>query len=592
MKKNNIILAALALALAAPGFSQNDTIDRSVTIERELQPTVKASDKLSAKPAEFTPVIKQQPVVYSSYSEILNTEFNLAQLGASETGFARPKEMHGFLRAGIGHSNTLFDFSYRVDQHNVGSSASAAPVKRKKNNEGFLDISAHHLGQWGRKTLEETEIAIDYEHEFSKTQLYFGIEGGSEYFYRYNLYIDPSTGQFTPKWPDIEKEHKEANWMAGAFVGLCNAPGEDFKWNIRTGYDGYYMPEYLGEHQIHTLGSFEWERDGRQHVGLDFDLQNRLYSVHEPVDSIYAHAKHTLHLQPFYAFTGQRFRVHAGVNLDMAFGGYRRAFGASPNVRLEGDITKDWLSVYLDARGRLEAPGYREELEANRFLDTRLLMQSMTDSCCSAYTPIDLEGGFIFRPHTSLLIGVHGGFAYLLNEHVYAYDVNLRKFSHIEQDQQIGKVGAVIHYHYKDIFSMNLSGDYFFAKGRELTPISHCMEAAQGEFTSSTFGKPSWQVRARFDGRINSRWSLYSDNYFAGGRTALLLDQSTLSFSQADLKPILDLNLGVEYNINKWLSVFAQLNNYLAWTSSLTYELFYSTPAQGVNCLFGVSWTF
>ena len=218
---------------------------------------------------------------------------------------------------------------------------------------------------------------------------------------------------------------------------------------------------------------------------------------------------------------------------------------------------------------------------------------------------------FRFKPLPTLLFEVHGGYMFVQDEHILGYDSINTIFRHFEQDQQIVKVGGSLHYHYQDIFTMEISGDYFFGYGRELKgytakgfPLESLLDLRQGDWTTTSYSKPLWQVHARFDGRIDKHWSLYSDNYLVGRRTELRACPGTVAYglnfnvpaliksSDVTLKPYFDLNLGVEYTYNDRLAFFGQLNNYLAWNAELTPLLLYRTPSQGVNCLFGVSWNF
>ncbi|MBP5290658.1 MAG: hypothetical protein J6Y76_04505, partial [Paludibacteraceae bacterium] len=144
-------------------------------------------------------------------------------------------------------------------------------------------------------------------------------------------------------------------------------------------------------------------------------------------------------------------------------------------------------------------------------------------------------------------------------------------------------------------------GDYFFGLGRELVNGSYELDLKQAgwSWANKPYGKPAWQIHARFDGRIDKHWALYSYNYLVGSRPALIVDDMPMApglvkvkGTDVTLKPYFDLNLGVEYTYNDRLAFFGQLNNFLAWNAELTPLLLYRTPSQGVNCLFGVSWNF
>ena len=82
---------------------------------------------------------------------------------------------------------------------------------------------------------------------------------------------------------------------------------------------------------------------------------------------------------------------------------------------------------------------------------------------------------------------------------------------------------------------------------------------------------------------------LYSDNYFAGKRMAMVQRDDVME--DRELRPMIDMNLGVQYSINKWLACYMQLNNYLGF-GKLKYDIFYGYESQGINFLAGVTWSF
>ena len=158
------------------------------------------------------------------------------------------------------------------------------------------------------------------------------------------------------------------------------------------------------------------------------------------------------------------------------------------------------------------------------------------------------------------------------------------------------RVGANLHFHYRDILNMHIGGNYFIHQRMSL-PFEVLSDGAFG--ANSMFDTPSWRVDIRIDGKINEKWSLYSDNHLMGGIWACRQTYSSSSVSpdlrdyQAEkLRPMFDLNLGVKYRVDKWLAVYAQLNNYLAWTPKMHYYTFYGYEAMGANCVLGLSYSF
>ena len=591
------LMGQISAQEAESNVENDSVIDRTVTVEREFQPTVKAAGKLATKPQVYTPRFEAATYTYSNYSSPLNTEKNVNTLGYASTAFNRPHVQHGYIRGGLGHINTMLDFNYRVDSETLG-------IRNRRGraaNEGYLDLHAQHFGQWGRKMLEKSSLGLDYTKAFSAAQLYLSADGGSEYFTHYYHYIDPTTNRFTTAWKNFDKAYNQAFWTGDALLGVQNVPGAEILYRVQAGYEGFFIPGIIQEHQVHSKAMFEWSKDVH-HAGINADVENRFYT-----DTALTN-KHQIHIEPYYGFEGDRIRLHAGVNLDLGLGGYNRMFGASPNVNFEVDITKTWLSFFLDAQGKLAAEGIREELSEHRFMNVQNLLAVMQKGCCAAYTPVDATAGFRFKPLPTLLFDVHAGYALTFNEHILGFDGT--EFHHFEQDQQIVKAGGSLHYHYQDIFTMEIGGDYFFGPSRELKKLApayetEVLELGQGDWNwnQSPYEKPQWLVHARFDGRIDKHWALYSDNYLVGKRSALLVDYLAWDTGTTGgtwvvpgedeiLKPYFDLNLGVEYRYNDRLSFFGQLNNYLAWTADLMPLLLYATPSQGVNCLFGASWNF
>ena len=224
---------------------------------------------------------------------------------------------------------------------------------------------------------------------------------------------------------------------------------------------------------------------------------------------------------------------------------------------------------------------------------------------CAAYTPVDAELGLHIRPYRDLLIEIHGGYAYMMDEDYWIATVDTNtvgvhnlttmkrpvgEFVHQHTDYQRGKIGGQLNYHYRDIVRINVDGDYYIWKG-----------------DTTVYDRPNWELGVRIDGRIDKHWSLYSDNHFAGSRVILATD------GEHTLKPTIDLNLGLQYDM--WvgkkmkderikvkekgeqvlrpepkpnLTLFFQLNNWLHRKN----DIYYGYRSQGINCLIGATFRF
>lgn len=550
---------------SAPMVNDSVMVDRTVYVEREFQPTIQAAGKIAMKPTIYEPQLVLREPVFSDWSSPLSIDYNMRKLDFSTLNFRQREPLHGFLRAGGGYANSLFTFNYRVtdSQMQVGKRA-----KKNTANDLILDLHADHLGQWGLKTLSQSDLGFDFSKQFNNAVLFFGAEGGNEYFSRYG--VDTTATRLS----HLNDSLRQSTWHADVHLGVRNVPAANLLYEARIGYESFIVPSFAIEHQIHTSGMVEWHT-GAHHVGGDFDMQNRLYSF---MTDTSAESNHRIHIEPYYAYEGERVRVHAGVNLDFS-ASHGRVAGISPNVAMEADLTRNWLALYALATGHYEANGAYGEYRENRYRSMNCLF---LDSLSGEYTPIDMEVGFKIRPYATLLLNLHVGYAYTLDHHTNVFSQQAYGYyEHEAQNVSRWKIGADFHYHYRDAVLVQLSGNYF----------AHKAYSAIGGLEEN-FDQPTWEVRFRVDGKINQKWSLYSDNYFSGGRQACVYHAATNSYSAESLRPILDLNLGVQYNVNKWLSVYAQLNNYLAWTDKLSWQTWYGYEAQRANCMFGLTWSF
>lgn len=480
MKKMNKTLGLLGLLglLTTPAFAQSDSaLNRSVTVERDFQPVIQAAGKVATKPAVVETTIEPAPIEYSSFTADVMPSATFHSLLSQPTRFEAGKNYNGYVRGAIGHPNTLFDFGYHLDD----------------GKRSILDVYAHHKAEWGLAALSKTKVGLDFRHPFSTCELYFGLNGGNIFYHKYGHFYDYS--QVWGMWEKNKVAYPEPHpftaldktslWTVEAFFGLRSTPKQEVQYDIRTGYNLFSKPGAVTEHQIRTKAGFDWHGDAH-HVGLQAYVQNnflQLSSLAAAIpDSLY-NGRHNIRLEPYYAYEGQRVRVHVGVNLDVNIGigqnelsGTKNiSFAPSPHVNLEAQIAREWLTIYADATGSFGLGSLQEFMEENRY---RLIHEGIIDHHVQAYTPVDGEIGFHIRPARGLLLEIHGGYAYMLNQTVLVAHtattpfVELAGVNYLPGDfgfefatYNRGKVGGQINYHFRDVVRINLNGDYYFWAG-------------------------------------------------------------------------------------------------------------------------------
>ena len=610
MKRNKLFFGIPALlAFSLTAFAQSeDELNRSVTVERDFQPVIQAAGKISVRPAVIETTIEPAPIEYSDYTADVIPAAQFNPLLSQPTRFEAGKPYNGYVSGGLGHANTLFDFGYHLDD----------------GKNSILNIYAHHRAQWGLHALSKTTVGLEFTHPFSTCDLYFGVNGGNIFYRKYGHFYDydrsyladattHNFGAWTMNnvlYPKDLRTNTPADktslWTIEAFLGVKANAKQDFQYRVQTGYKLYSKPGAVSEHQLRTHADFDWHREAH-HVGMIAYVQNnflQLGSLANDITPSQYNSRHNFRFEPYYAYDGKRVQLHVGVNLDMNIGQGKNglsgtenlSFAPSPNVHFEAQVAKQWLTVYADAVGSFGLGSLQEFMEDNRY---RLIHAGIIDHNVAAYTPVDGEAGFHIRPYRDLLIEIHGGYAYMLNQTVLmaytaaeAYTdvpgVNFLPgdFGYEYATYNRGKVGGQINYHFRDVVRINLNGDYYFWSG-----------------SMPVYDRANWELGLRVDGRIDQHWSLYSDNHFAGSRIAKAKDGEHI------LRPTIELDLGLQYEM--WvgkpakavqndkgsvvrplpqpnLVFFLQLNNFIHRKN----DIYYGYRSEGINFLLGATYRF
>ena len=546
MRKTILIILAVICGIAL--HAQDSTFNRIVTVERDYQPDIEQATKIKLRPAVLKKEVEPNPVIYSTYSTPLSVEYNLHPLQAAKVSFVPQPILNGVIEGAIGHRNSHLLFGYRINH------------KKKMS----LDLYANHDAYWGKDALSTSKLGMQVNRHFSGSDLYFGVEGANEYFSYYGRNFDGKI--ITTNTPILD----QSLWNVNAKIGLRSTNDNAVQYHIQTGYNAFIVPNYTIEHQVRSFLDVAWTNDNHG-AGINVFVQNSLRN-----DST-GWNRHALRVEPFYSFKNQHLRVHVGVNIDLNIGTGKQlitmeniAFAPSPNFKIEWNMMDNIFHLYADAKGSMGIGSLDEYLEYNRYLN---IHEGIAFNQPRAYTPVDAQLGFKIRPIKTMLIDIYGGYAYMLNAcHMIAHVDASNQFAAQDFSLQVAnyqrwKVGASLHYHYRDMIELNASGNYYIWKAADSVTV---------------YDRPSWDAHARLDVHIDSKWSVYSDNYFAGGyKVATTIGDKTL-------KPTISLNIGGQYSVNNWLHVYLQLNNYLNRKN----DIFYGYQSQGCHFLLGVKYKF
>ena len=594
------LMTAGVLLLSMHIVAQDTILNRNVTVERDFQPIINSAGIVSVKPVIVQQDIEPTEVNYSSYSQALSPAFNINPLGCSLTTWEQPKPLHGFVSGGLGHTNTAFDFGYRIED---------------KKSKIALDAYAHHRAAWGRYTVEQATFGLDITKSFSGAALYFGADAENQYYTFSGRYVD-STGMIHIAKPsELKDEDKLALWTVNTRIGIRSLGRRSIQYQLQTGYSAFLFGTDVVEHQVRTLGKLEWNSSPHR-AGVNLRVANFMLSVkNNSIPGSLYNSRHAIHIEPYYAYDNDRFHARVGVNIDMNIGhgqlltgNENIALAPSPNVHLEYDITRTWLAIYGEATGSYGEGSLQSY--ANTYPYRTYRDEVVSPHTC-AYIPVQAQLGLKIRPQANLLIDLHARYEWKKNQFTtcnpYYWEIQTSRGTndvfgdYVFCNLQRWKIGAEITYHYQDILHILVAGGYYTGSmdsvevplasqnsPAEIASFNAAVKNADGSFRM--LDRPRWDMTVNIDTRINRHWTVYSHNYFAGARQALMFDETSAgrNYSIGKYIPTIDINLGCTYEYNKWLSVFLELNNIIYRHNVFYYG--YTNP--GTNFLLGASYKF
>ncbi len=572
---NKRFLAVIPALLTVMSLAaQKDTIERNVVVEREFQPVIRHAGKLNTPLRQVETTIEPVELRYSDYSAPLDASFNIKPLGVSAVRFTHRKPQKGHLTLGGGYPLSTLDFAYRMNHRNLLQ----------------LDLFGTHNGQWGVKTWSDSRLGLNLQSVLENGKIYFQVDGSNRFYSRYGRYYEGDRKLSVNRFSDLKKADKQNLWTINCDLGFRSAFESAIQLEAEAGYTAFIMPEIATESIVRSHLWIGWQNEEHS-AAFHIYGRNAFYSVNEKTglaDSAY-NARHCIRFEPYYAYQTDSWNVHAGVNVDMNIGKGQLlsgnkdlSFAPSPNVEIEYRIIPSWLVVYGSAKGRFGYGLQQDFMLANAYRDPLLGIKSHH---VSDYTPIDATVGFKIKPTDGFMIDLYGGFARMNNQTTLcapvAHDSIHSYLNYFYNDYRRWKAGAEITYHYQDIVHILLAGNYYHWTMVEMKDEEK--PAYLQDVEKQAYDRPMWDAQLRIDVNINSKWSLYSDNIFTGSRKALLTDGKV-----EKLKPTIDLRLGVKYNMNRWLSFYGQLNNWLHRFN----DIYYGYQSQGINGEIGLTWIF
>lgn len=546
MKKIIVIAGMMGLSVSAVYAQQDSTLNRTVVVENEYNPTVMDASKINVLPKVEEPTV---PKMYIDYATSLRpmtawkNETMSPMVGERKADAA----YRGYLRAGYGNNGNvdlkagyLWDIT-KKDRLNVGVSL-----------DGWNGDVPFEEQDWSSR-FYKTVVDLDYVHRFNRVDMNIGGNYTSQVF---NYMRNPAA--------ESVGEKRQHQTMANAYVGV-NSKDEDMSIQFMSElgfhyYDQKYFPfskEIGGEHNLYIKGDVWKPFRTHQRFGVNFMFDNYAYSV-EGMDNATS-----LEFNPYYAYANDVWKVRLGVNVDW-WSGTDDKVNFSPDIHMEY-VFSDSYVFYAKAGGGRENKSYRDLTALSPYW---VLYHFQMPT----YMSLDAAIGLKASPAIGWWFNLTGGYQIRENDLKVGLlnDGSLFYASFDQGDSNVFYGSAELKYDYKDLFDLALKATYYSWDWEKISSIDG------GPSVYGIF--PELELNVEAGAKVMEGLRVYAGYEY----------QKRVKEEYSEYDPINNLYLGADYRLLKNLNVYGKVRNLLG----KEYLGLDAYPTQGLNFLAGLSLQF
>lgn len=577
MKTINIICSILFL-LAFPVllWGQTDsTLQKEVEVIKAYQPSISDAYKIGSNPNIKDTISLTPTFEYKIYSTDIPVEKTINHLPVVQLGNP-PREISnlGYVKGGFGNAWTpTLDFYI---------------ANTPKRNSDF-GMQLHHFssrptillnnGLKSKAPFSENMARIFFKKNYRKAVLDWEINYNREGFTYYGFPDTDSTIYRLNEDSTSALNSKQAFNIAEAKISLKNSNSRaKLDYQIDLGYNYFWNATGQQAHNANYLGTYRRNyRDYDLQLNTKFEYYYQDSLINNIDSSINSHQYYHAQITPQYRLDKKMYQLYVGLNLATIIGADSTLlWNISPDIYFAYHPIEGIMTLFVGANGGFNANGYQQSLQQNRYRNyqTELMPSEKV---------IGLYGGLkgkISRRLSYLLnvdysINQNEAF-YYLNKTITTRDTLVNnQFAVIYDDINQLKFGGKLHYSSNKL-KIDLAGNYYIYDPKALTTIPHL---------------PAFDINANATMQLTKQISATVNAGVIGPREAIyeIMDTNlSTSVEVQNLKTILDLNLGLNYEYTNQLRFFLDAKNVL----NQNYEIWQGYNQPRLLIIAGASYTF
>ena len=585
--KKYIFTIAAGLLLTSGIFAQTQPADtllrRQMEVEREFNPTVMDATRITSLPALPQPVVHRASTNFSTWAGRATPPLEIAlprpstamteilfdrrrgYISLNAGNYANVDGAFGFRFIDNGRSTLGFNFLHNSTNGEVSFVQEDADPSRNRAQimDNFGQLRFQHLLQEGRVNAHVSYLhsmfnyygnTFGHDRWFNNEQQRLGVLNANvgfemNRFDRFNVLGSVDVKNFNTLFgATLESDGILGNEI-DARLGF-NQPFQAGNLNTRIGVDGQFFATIYG-------GDNEFLDNYSQIVAA-----------------------------PYIAFSGNRFHARLGADAQMQFIDGNRV-RIVPNVDVNV-LLGAHSSLYAKVHGGFNPNTFLSMMNTSRFIDPFFAPRTRP-----SFTVIDVTAGVRVGQLDGFRFDIFGGFRQTDDEHFLIrarrgeeIDVNLTKIFYTEALAPI--FGNLSHSHIggmiqSNIFppldiSLRVQRNFYTVRDVDMSPLFGWADIQDAK----AFGLPGITADVRAVLRASNSLSFTLNYHFAGDRWSFYNGENV------QMNNISDLNLGVMYRINDFLSLNVKANNILFQR----YDIWFGHPAQGFNAMGGFTFRF
>lgn len=590
-KRNKIAVSLLILALllgAINAMAQKDStkLRQEVEVTKAYQPTITDVFKINDIPKIQTEQTEVPTFDYSIYSKPVFSTFDVTPITAAKmVGDPRPELGMGLLKLGLGNYLTpygeLFFNSQPSQKSNFGMHfkhlSSSGKIKLLNGDKVDAPQSENVAEVFGKRFFRKSTLSGSLKFD-RKAFNYYGYTG--------DMLTDDQKEQMIP---DFQKKQYYSKGIANVSLKSENLLAYDFNYDFGVNY--HYLVSKTGQTENEAVLSGDFGKK----FGKTFGILNTTITYYK-ADSILNNFSNSfgpkqqilLKINPSVRWLTKNASLQVGLNSTVVFDD--DASGSMliwPKVKAEFSPVQHILTLFAGVDGYLQHNTYSAIAAENPYVDP------YHDVANANYKYI-FSGGFKGKLSSKTNYVAEASYSMVKDQHFYylnSFDMvsssylRVKKlentFSLVYGDINTLKLSGEILHQVSDDFSIHIIGNYYSYDMKSDVFPSHLPDF---DATFSGTYKPTTQLR--FTGDIfviGSRKGIIEQLYSSGP-----FDKPSMSYTEVQMDPIIDLNVGAEYQFSEKLNFFAKLNNF----GFQKYEQWLGYTNKGFNWMAGVSYSF